>query len=82
MKSNSILQNGGDRIIPDVNKCDGRSSSKIHVSGSIEIKAGAGMPKSILEITRGATWVITITTGPGNIIYLQLTDLGDCVLTL
>ena len=49
----------------------------IPVGGSTEVKAGAGSPKSKLWVRRDPYWVPTVTTGPGQIKYLQPTNLSD-----
>ena len=44
---------------------------------STEVKAGAGSPKSKLWVRNDPRWVPTVTSGPGQIKYLQLTNLSD-----
>ena len=49
----------------------------IPVGGSTEIRIGTGAPKAKLWVRRDKKWIPTVTTGPGRIKYLQLTNLVD-----
>ena len=49
----------------------------IPVGGSTEIRIGTGAPKAKLWVRRDKKWIPTVTTGPGRIKYLQLTNIVD-----
>ena len=49
----------------------------VPVGGSSEIKIGVGPPKAKLWVRRDPKWVPTVTTRPGRIKYLQLTNISD-----
>ena len=49
----------------------------IPVGESTEVRIGAGPPKDIFWVRRDVAWVPTMTNGPGQIKYLQLTNISD-----
>ena len=49
----------------------------IPVGKSTEVKIGVSPPKAKIWVRRDPKWVPTVTTGPGQIKYLQLTNIGD-----
>ncbi|CAI5722015.1 unnamed protein product [Peronospora effusa] len=49
----------------------------IPVGKSTEVKIGVSSPKAKIWVRRDPKWVPTVTTGPGQIKYLQLTNIGD-----
>ena len=54
----------------------------ISIDASMEIRAGAGMPKVKLWVIRGQTWVPTVTSGPGQLENLQLFNVDDRALAI
>ncbi|CAI5746914.1 unnamed protein product [Peronospora destructor] len=49
----------------------------IPVGDSAEVKISLGSSNAKLWVTRGPTWVPTVTSGPGRKKYLQLTNISD-----
>ena len=49
----------------------------IPVGRSTEVRIGVGLTKAKLWVRRDVAWVPTVTSGPGQIKYLQLTNLSD-----
>ena len=49
----------------------------IPVRGHTKMRIGAGFSKSKLWLRRDKEWVPTVTTGPGQIKYLILTNVVD-----
>ena len=49
----------------------------IPVGRSTEVRIGVGPPKAKLWVRRDVAWVPTVTSGPVQIKYLQLTNLRD-----
>ena len=49
----------------------------IPVGTLTEVRIGVGLPKAKLWVRRDVAWVPTVTSGHGQIKYLQLTNLSD-----
>ena len=54
----------------------------IPVGRSTEVRIGIGPPKTKLWVRRDVAWVPTVTSRPGQIKYLQLTNLSDSNIIL
>lgn len=52
----------------------------IPVGGSTEVRIGVSPPKAKLWVRRDAHWVPTVTTGPDQIKYFQLTNIDQEVI--
>ena len=49
----------------------------IPVGRTTEVRIGVGPPKAKLWVRRDVAWLPTVASGPGQIKYLQLTNLSD-----